>query len=269
MANKKPWTKEEILAAEAEAEAEALEAVAAEAAEAAAEAEALAVVAAKEEALQNQNAIIKARKNVGAELARRMKTIQANTAAAEEAATDVVQVTKNLALSKQPVKSNAPPDFLAELKQEVERRQANKATERTATDATTVVDAAKDVVQGTKKLALPTQNVIPIAPPELLAELKEKLNAMRVEATREAEFDKRMMMNANTRRSSESRSTTTTQGRIERSRQRFPDGVLYKTDEKKKGGIATRKKYRRRNKRKTKHYKKKAKCYTKKCNRRY
>ena len=35
------------------------------------------------------------------------------------------------------------------------------------------------------------------------------------------------------------------------------------------GGIVTRKKYRRRNKRKTKHYKKKAKRYTKKRNRRY
>ena len=46
----------------------------------------------------------------------------------------------------------------------------------------------------------------------------------------------------------------TTKWRLERNRQ---------------GGIATRKKYRRRNKRKTKHYKKKAKRYTKKRNRRY
>jgi hypothetical protein len=43
----------------------------------------------------------------------------------------------------------------------------------------------------------------------------------------------------------------------------------WRLERNRQGGIATRKKYRRRNKRKTKHYKKKAKRYTKKRNRRY
>ena len=263
------FDEKEILAAEAEAEA--LEAVAAEAA---AEAEALAAVAAREEALQKQNAINEARKNVGAELVLRMKEIQAKTAAAATDATNVVEATKEmvpvankLALPTHNVNSKVPLEFLAELALRMKEIQAKTAA--AATDATNVVEATKEMVPVANKLALPTQNVNYNVPPEFLAELKKKLNAMRVEETREAEFDKRMMMNANTSRLSASRSTTMTQDRIERSRRRFPDDVLDKTYEKKKGGIATRKKYRRRNKRKTKHYKKKAKCYTKKRNRRY
>jgi len=62
--------------------------------------------------------------------------------------------------------------------------------------------------------------------------------------------------------SSRSLASTAAQRRRERSMSRFPTPGNA-------GGMATRKKYRRRNKRKTKHYKKKAKRYTKKRNRRY
>jgi len=236
------FDEKEIL--EAEAEAEALEAAAARAA---AEAEALAAEAAREEAQQKQNAIKEARVNVAAELARRMKTIQAKTAEAEEAATDVVPVAKKFEWSKQNVKSNARSNFDEELKQVLDRRQANKAVaEGAATDATNVVE---NVVPVPKKVALPTQHVYPNVPQEVLAELKQKLNAMRANKTRDPV--------------SGSMASQISSNRLSRQRYR------HRLSRDREGGIVTRKKYRRRNKRKTKHYKKKAKRYTKKRNRRY
>lgn len=226
------FDEKEIL--EAEAEAEALEAAAAVAA---AEAEALAAEAAREEAQQKQNAIKEARVNVAAELARRMKTIQAKTAEAEEAATDVVPVAKKFEWS----------NFDEELKQVLDRRQANKAVaEGAATDATNVVE---NVVPVPKKVALPTQHVYPNVPQEVLAELKQKLNAMRANKTRDPV--------------SGSMASQISSNRLSRQRYR------HRLSRDREGGIVTRKKYRRRNKRKTKHYKKKAKRYTKKRNRRY
>ena len=89
--------------------------------------------------------------------------------------------------------------------------------------------------------------------------LAEKL--AKVISTRESVNPSQLPGSVDPSPSSRSFASTEAQRRRDRSMSRRP------TPEK-KGGMTTRKKYRRRNKRKTKHYKKKAKRYTKKRNRR-